>query len=162
MNSQPLCPLSTRHRARTTSINAILNDDHFEPSPSTSNSNVTATKAGNLGDGTHYPLITTNSGGKNNATIPQSDKDKERDTALAIDHDFVTRLHDDVCDRTTGCSVEQLEQVNSVLMDTVWRTRYEWNRSRVAICVAETFNRVLEDMEECGWEFGPSSWGRRR
>ncbi len=46
-------------------------------------------------------------------------------------------------------------------MDTVWRTRQEWNRSRVALWVGETFNRVLEDMEECGWEFGPSSWGRR-
>lgn len=82
-------------------------------------------------------------------------------SALAIDHDFVTRLHDNVASRTTGCSVEQLEQVNSVLMDTVWRMRQEWNRSVVALKVGEAFNKILEDMEECGWEFGPSSWGRK-
>lgn len=88
-----------------------------------------------------------------------ADKDK---SAFAIDHSFVTRLHDDVSSRTTGCSVEQLELVNSVLMDTVWRMRQEWNRCLVALKVGETFNRVLEDMEECGGEFGPSSWGRQR
>lgn len=138
--SQPPVPaFDAPSRARSTSIHALLNDDHAQDSHSTSNATTTKPHSSN-----------------NNAST-----EKEKSAALAIDHDFVTRLHDDVSARTTGCSVEQLEQVNSVLMDTVWRTRQEWNRSRVALLVGEAFNKVLEDMEECGWEFGPSSWGRR-
>lgn len=129
-------------RIRNTSIHALLNDDQCQSSSTTSNA--TATKVHSPGDA-HAPTSTT-------------DKDK---SALAIDHSLVTRIHDDISSRTTGCSIEQLEQVNSVLMDTVWRMRHEWNRGVVAVKVAEAFNHLLEDMEECGWEFGPSSWGRQ-
>ena len=55
--------------------------------------------------------------------------------------------------------MEQLEQINSALIDTVWRTRAEWNRTTVAKEVANVFNDVLEDMVEMQ-EFGPNSWGR--
>lgn len=149
--SQPPVPaFDAPPRNRSTSIHALLNDDHSQPSPSTSNA--ATTKA-------HSPIAANSSSSNRTVTAtPASQKEK---SALAIDHDFVIRLLDDVSSRTTGCSVEQLEQVNSVLMDTVWRTRQEWNRSQVALWVGDTFNRVLEDMEECGWEFGPSSWGRR-
>jgi ATPase family AAA domain-containing protein 2 len=146
LSQPPVPPFDAPTHARSTSIHALLNDENSESSPDQqqpfASSNPTKTKP-------HSPV---------DAHI--RDKDSNR-SALAIDHDFVVRLHDNVSSRTTGCSVEQLEQVNSVLMDTVWRTRQEWNRSRVALWVGEAFNKVLEDMEECGWEFGPSSWGRR-
>jgi ATPase family AAA domain-containing protein 2 len=139
-HSQPPVPPfdAASHRARSTSIHALLNDDNQYSSQPSANSNSTTKQPD---PNTSHPT----------GTNPEN---------LAIDHGFLTHLHDDVSSRTTGCSVEQLEQVNSVLMDTIWRTRHEWNRSRVAVAVGEAFNRVLEDMEECGWEFGPSSWGR--
>ncbi|KAF7510762.1 hypothetical protein GJ744_006128 [Endocarpon pusillum] len=149
----PVAPFDAISRARSTSIHALLNDDHSQPSSTNSqptSSNATTTKP-------HSPVEATHQS-SNNTNKTTTDHQK---SALAIDHDFVTHLLDDLSSRTTGCSVEQLEQVNSVLMDTVWRTRLEWNRSLVAVWVGETFNRVLEDMEDCGWEFGPSSWGRR-
>jgi ATPase family AAA domain-containing protein 2 len=147
----PIPPFDAASRPRSTSISALLNDDHHSQPSSNSTTKphtTTATATDYLHPSTHPHTTLDKSSANHNS-------------ALAIDHDFVTRLHDDVSSRTTGCSVEQLEQVNSVLMDTVWRTRQDWNRSRVAVKVAEAFNRILEDMEECGWEFGPSSWGRR-
>jgi hypothetical protein len=71
----------------------------------------------------------------------------------------IERLLQEVVHNTTGLSVEQLEQVNSVLMDVVWKTKGEWNRNVVADQVAAAFNEVMQDMEEYQ-DFGPSSWGR--
>lgn len=137
-------------RNRSASISALLNDEQAEPiSNSTTKRHTT----------TNHDVTSANSHSVNNAEDKSTTNNPN--SALAIDHSFVTSLHDDVSSRTTGCSVEQLEQVNSVLMDTVWRTRHEWNRSVVALAVASAFNKVLEDMEDCGWEFGPSSWGRQ-
>jgi Zn-dependent oligopeptidase len=58
--------------------------------------------------------------------------------------------------RTSGCSVEQLEQINTALMDFLWHTRSEWNRSKVAAGIQNTFNDVLEDMQAVQ-EIGPIS-----
>jgi len=71
----------------------------------------------------------------------------------------VERLLQEVVNNTTGLSVEQLEQVNSVLMDVVWKTKGEWNRNVVADQVAGAFNEVMQDMQEYQ-DFGPSSWER--
>jgi SpoVK/Ycf46/Vps4 family AAA+-type ATPase len=71
----------------------------------------------------------------------------------------VERLLQEVVHNTSGLSVEQLEQVNSILMDVVWKTKGQWNRNIVADQVAAAFNEVMEDMEAYQ-EFGPSSWQR--
>jgi ATPase family AAA domain-containing protein 2 len=68
-------------------------------------------------------------------------------------------LHQEITDQTSGLSVEQLEQVNSVLMDTLWKTRGEWDRERVLGMVAEAFNQGLRDMQSVGQDFGSGSWG---
>jgi len=68
--------------------------------------------------------------------------------------------HRDIADRTSGLSVEQLEQVNSVLMDTLWKTRNEWDRGKALGRLVTAFNDVVEDMKESGQEFGDGSWGR--
>ena len=65
----------------------------------------------------------------------------------------------DLTDKTSGLSVEQLEQVNSVLMDVLWKTRGEWDRRVALDHVVEGFNRVLADMRQVGQEFGELSWG---
>ncbi|KIW16999.1 hypothetical protein PV08_04190 [Exophiala spinifera] len=68
----------------------------------------------------------------------------------------------EITDRSTKLSVEQLEQVNSVLMDTLWVTRDDWDRGRVLQQMAENFNLVLDDMRKAGQELPESgSWGRK-
>lgn len=52
----------------------------------------------------------------------------------------------DLVGKTSGCSVEQLEQVNSVLMDHVWRTRGSWDRVRVVNDAGSILDELLEDM----------------
>ena len=65
----------------------------------------------------------------------------------------------DLTDKTSGLSVEQLEQVNSVLMDALWKTRGDWDRRVALDHVVEGFNEVLADMRQVGQEFGELSWG---
>ncbi|KAJ9225311.1 hypothetical protein DTO169C6_2341 [Paecilomyces variotii] len=73
-----------------------------------------------------------------------------------IDNEFVDQLHQQLTQRTSGCSVEQLEQINTGLMDCIWRMRSEWNRTKVAAAVRDTFNEILDDMQAVQ-EFGPIS-----
>ena len=47
---------------------------------------------------------------------------------------------------TSGCSVEQLEQIYSRLMSEIWRTRGEWNRAHVAQVLEAAFTEVLNDI----------------
>ncbi|OJJ31837.1 hypothetical protein ASPWEDRAFT_53635 [Aspergillus wentii DTO 134E9] len=75
---------------------------------------------------------------------------------LVLDYEYIDQLHEQLTQRTSGCSVEQLEQISTNLMDYVWRMRSEWNRSKVAAGITETFNEVLEDMQAMQ-EIGPIS-----
>ncbi|PYH99522.1 AAA-domain-containing protein [Aspergillus ellipticus CBS 707.79] len=81
---------------------------------------------------------------------------EEMSPKLILDHEYVEKLHGQLTQRTSGCSVEQLEQINTNLMDYLWRTRGEWSRSKVAAGIQETFNEVLEDMQAMQ-EIGPIS-----
>ncbi len=49
--------------------------------------------------------------------------------------------------RTSGYSVEQLEQVYSALMSELWATRGEWDRGKVARGVWKAFDEIREDIE---------------
>ncbi|KAL4872183.1 hypothetical protein BDV12DRAFT_193629 [Aspergillus spectabilis] len=82
--------------------------------------------------------------------------DEDESPKLIIDLDYVRNLHKEMTQRTSGCSVEQLEQINTALMDFLWRTRSEWNRSKVAAGIQNAFNDVLEDMQAVQ-EIGPIS-----
>ncbi|KAI9724929.1 MAG: hypothetical protein M1812_000205 [Candelaria pacifica] len=68
--------------------------------------------------------------------------------AFVLDRPSVAELHDDLASRTNRCSVEQLEQINTALMDCIWRMRGEWNRNKVRQAVEEAFEDVLLDIEE--------------
>ncbi|RTE74602.1 hypothetical protein BHE90_010957 [Fusarium euwallaceae] len=57
-----------------------------------------------------------------------------------------TFLHN-VTNMTSGCTIEQLEQINRELMDEIWRTRHEWNRSRVIGFVTSVFNDTMRDID---------------
>jgi ATPase family AAA domain-containing protein 2 len=90
---------------------------------------------------------------------PQSQRDRQHNL-LVIDHAYIQDLHRDITDRTTGCTVEQLEQVNSALMDTVWKMRGEWDRTKVAKRLGQVCTEVLTDMQQVQQHFEPPSWGR--
>ena len=79
---------------------------------------------------------------------------------LTLDHAYIARVHTELTDKTSGFSVEQLEQVNSACMDVVWKTRGEWNRSEVARQVIGVCDETIKDMIEVQQHFDPSSWGR--
>jgi hypothetical protein len=65
-----------------------------------------------------------------------------------VDDRFIGSLHDQFTRRTSGCSIEQLEQINSALMDSIWKQRGVWNRTVVGIEVSEVFNAIIKDVEE--------------
>ena len=73
---------------------------------------------------------------------------EEPNPEIILDHAYIEHLHGELTRQTSGCSVEQLEQINTQLMDYVWHMRGEWNRTAVAKGVTETFNEVLVDMQD--------------
>lgn len=81
---------------------------------------------------------------------------EDRSPEFIIDLKYVEGLHKQLTQRTSGCSVEQLEQINTSLVDYIWRKRGEWDRNKVAAGVIDTFNEVLEDMQAMQ-EIGPIS-----
>ncbi|KAM5441469.1 TAT-binding protein-like protein 7, AAA ATPase [Microsporum ferrugineum] len=66
---------------------------------------------------------------------------------LIIDEAFNNELHEDLSTKTGGCSIEQLEQINTELMDCLWTNRNEWNRKDVAVMLKSTFLETLEDIK---------------
>ncbi|KAL8371486.1 hypothetical protein RB595_001330 [Gaeumannomyces hyphopodioides] len=55
--------------------------------------------------------------------------------------------------RTSGCTVEQLEQINRELMEEVWNTRHEWNRNKVLGRLTSVYNETIQDIEEVQGSF---------
>lgn len=60
----------------------------------------------------------------------------------------VENFLDEVAELTSGCTIEQLEQINRDLMDEIWRTRHEWNRNKVLSDVMQVFNNTIRDIED--------------
>ncbi|KAI2630508.1 hypothetical protein GGS21DRAFT_545073 [Xylaria nigripes] len=58
--------------------------------------------------------------------------------------DFLNQL----TKRTSGCTIEQLEQINRDLMTKLWETRGEHNRTKVFNLITTVFNDTMKDMEE--------------
>lgn len=54
----------------------------------------------------------------------------------------------DLAERTSGCTIEQLEQINRELMDHIWSTKAEWNRMKVLSQLTKIFNETIADIED--------------
>ncbi|CAO1597899.1 MAG: hypothetical protein LQ349_001127 [Xanthoria aureola] len=63
--------------------------------------------------------------------------------------DFLNKVVAD----SSGFSVEQLEQMYSMMMDKIWKTRGDRDRVRVVHDVTREFVEVLADMRDCGQIF---------
>ncbi|EUC47079.1 hypothetical protein COCMIDRAFT_3935 [Bipolaris oryzae ATCC 44560] len=73
--------------------------------------------------------------------------DEEPKPQLIIDDVLVTALHDKLVQSTSGCSLEQLEQINAALMDAIWKHRSDYNRNVVLKEVTEAFNVIINDIQ---------------
>ena len=67
---------------------------------------------------------------------------------LKIDEPFNARFLATIVQQTKNCTVEQLEQVYSAMMNQIWATRSEWNRGKVAKEVNRIFSEEMEDMRD--------------
>lgn len=65
---------------------------------------------------------------------------------LVIDQALSANLLKNIVAQTSGCSVEQLEQVYSAMMNEIWRTRGEWDRGKVALQLNQVFADVMADI----------------
>ena len=142
-----------RNPSATTSLGNILiehnNSSSRSASASGGGSNAT-------GPGTHTPASgsgnsnsNSKTGGSNPVHVPGL---RQSGSTIAsqqpvIDEgrnfDFLQTL----ADRTSGCSVEQLEQIYRELMDEIWKTRGEWNRMTVLSTLMSVFNDTIGDIE---------------
>ena len=68
---------------------------------------------------------------------------------LITDHIYTSDMLENIVSQTSGCSVEQLEQIYSALMSEIWRMRDVWDRARVARNVFSVFADVMEDIRMC-------------
>jgi hypothetical protein len=73
--------------------------------------------------------------------------DSEPQPQLILDDGLVTALHDKLVHSTSGCSLEQLEQINAALMDAIWKHRSDYNRNVVLKEVTEAFNVIIRDIQ---------------
>lgn len=60
---------------------------------------------------------------------------------------LANELLDKLTDGSSGCSIEQLEQIYRELMDYIWKMRGEWNRSTICVGLTRVFNDTILDIE---------------
>ncbi|KAI6874667.1 hypothetical protein KC318_g18022 [Hortaea werneckii] len=75
---------------------------------------------------------------------------------IILNTSTLDNMHTELARRSSGMSVEQLEQINAAMMSVIWDKRGEWNRDRVLFDVKEAFNTTMEDIMECQHIFGPT------
>lgn len=85
----------------------------------------------------------------NSNLIRNSGSTTTTSSQLPIVHEEEIRAFQrDLTDRTSGCTIEQLEQINRELMDHIWSTKAEWNRMKVLGQLIKIFNETIADIEE--------------
>ena len=67
---------------------------------------------------------------------------------VILEQASLIQLHASLVKNASGCSLEQLEQINAKLMDTIWQHRREYNRNKVINAVADAFNEIIGDIED--------------
>ncbi|TKX27437.1 ATPase-like protein 2 [Elsinoe australis] len=69
-------------------------------------------------------------------------------TLISPDPSLLSALSSELVSRSSGLSVEQLEQVMAALMRAIWNSKREWNRNWVVNEVKVAFNETVRDIEE--------------
>ena len=94
--------------------------------------------------------------GDSNEAQPSCEEPKKLQQSHVTDESAFTKFHKELIKRSSGLSVEQLEQVNASMMDVIWKERGKWNRLHVMYAVLEAFNETVRDIEACQAVLGPS------
>jgi hypothetical protein len=81
-----------------------------------------------------------------NSNTPEEPK---QPSTYMMEERFAENLHRELVARSSGLTVEQLEQVNASIMDAIYSTREMWNRNLVIAAVSEAFNATVSDIEAC-------------
>lgn len=64
-----------------------------------------------------------------------------------LDEQLVSSFYRELVTRSSGLSVEQLEQLYAALVSIIWTTRDKWNRNYVIKACTDKFNEVVRDIE---------------
>jgi hypothetical protein len=88
------------------------------------------------------------------AEPPSSQTSSQKD--IILDENFVNGLLETFTMKSSGCSIEQLEQVNRELMNTLWEMRGEYNRTKVGTKLLAVFNEAITDIESMQKVLQPS------
>ncbi|KAL3475340.1 AAA-domain-containing protein [Aspergillus californicus] len=130
--------------------------DSSQPSPQPHYSQPAQTDASQSQAKTQPPVPLFDAASRHPTDLQSLLNNEDQSPKLIIDLKYVQNLHKEMTQRTSGCSVEQLEQINTALMDCLWHSRGDWNRSKVAAGIQNTFNDILEDMQAMQ-DIGPIS-----
>ncbi|KAI1437713.1 AAA-domain-containing protein [Xylaria sp. CBS 124048] len=77
----------------------------------------------------------------------QSQRQSQQIQQVELDDNSADFFLLELTKRTSGCSIEQLEQINRDLMSKLWETRGEHNRTKVFSLITRVFNETMHDME---------------
>lgn len=92
----------------------------------------------------------------NDSPIESTSSQASSQKDLISDHKFSDDLLNLLVRDTSGCSIEQLEQINRELMETLWRMRGEYNRVKVAAALVAVSSETINDIEEMQKVLQPS------
>lgn len=85
---------------------------------------------------------------ENEAESKASATSQPQPKLIAPDEPQYTHLCGYIVDKSTGLSVEQLEQVMAAMMEAIWQTKTDWNRNHAMNAVRMAFNETIKDIEE--------------
>lgn len=77
-----------------------------------------------------------------------NETDTSDSSLVTADLKLTEKFLTDIVIQSSGCSVEQLEQIYSALMDQIWKTRGDWNRIHVLKGLKGVFDDVLTDIKD--------------
>ncbi|KAK8090184.1 Tat-binding-like protein 7 [Apiospora hydei] len=90
-----------------------------------------------------------------NDPAPYNDSQSQRQSGVSaasaqieLNEDSALIFLEELTKRTSGCTIEQLEQLTREMMAEVWRTRGENNRMYVLSSVTRVFNDAINDIEQ--------------
>jgi hypothetical protein len=155
-NNIPSSSQRPPRKPSASSLGNILNEEHGSnrtSSASGSNPSGPGTHTPNSGSGSgsgSRPSATgarNNSGGGGGPTSLRQSGSSIGSQQPVIHEGSVYRFLQSLADRTSGCSVEQLEQIYRELMDEIWKTKHEWNRMTVLNRLISVFNDTIGDIE---------------
>ncbi|KAK8872778.1 AAA-domain-containing protein [Apiospora arundinis] len=89
-----------------------------------------------------------------NDPVPDEESQSQRQSggsaaaAQELDENSAQFFLEELTKRTSGCTIEQLEQLTREMMAEIWSTRGEHNRMRVLHSVTRVFNDAINDIEQ--------------